>query len=406
MNLPPLAPDTILQRVPDIELRLDASNAVTVRTGGQLIKMGLQGLAVLDIYARPTSFADAMDKLKARGLQDWVALTSAIVLLRSAGVLRTPDAATGAAVPNDADFGSTVIHTRMLNDRGRTEAFIAGVRKVVREGDVVLEIGTGTGVLAVAAARAGARRVYAVEASAIADVAQATFERNGVADRVTLIRGWSTGIELPERADVLVSEIIGDDPFGESVIEVTQDARERLLKDNPRLVPDGVEAYALPLVIPQSELDKASPGAACLADWRAWYGIDFAAMTSASKNNPYSLFSIKPQHARHWPAPGPPVRLGRVNLGSASWLPQAQTATWTATSSGTLNGVLLYFEIEVAPGFRYSTQPAQAGESNHWHSPVWHLDPPVAVHAGASLELHYTPGFCGGASQLRVVSPR
>ena len=54
--------------------------------------------------------------------------------------------------------------------------------------------------------------------------------RNGVQDGVTLIRGWSREIELPERADLLVAELIGNEPFEEEVLETTLDARRRLLK--------------------------------------------------------------------------------------------------------------------------------------------------------------------------------
>ena len=63
-----------------------------------------------------------------------------------------------------------------------------------------------------AAARAGARRVYAVEASDIAEVAERVFAANGVQDQITLIRGWSRQIELPKQANLLVSEIIGTRP--------------------------------------------------------------------------------------------------------------------------------------------------------------------------------------------------
>ena len=89
----------------------------------------------------------------------------------------------------------------MLHDDRRTGDYLAALAEAVRPGDVVLDIGTGSGVLAVAAARAGARRVYAVEASDIAEVAERVFAANGVTDTVTLVPGWSREIELPEPAD-------------------------------------------------------------------------------------------------------------------------------------------------------------------------------------------------------------
>src|SRR4051812_12021176 len=116
------------------------------------------------------------------------------------------------------------LHLEMLNDRTRTLSFIEAIRETVRPDDIVLDIGTGTGILAATAARAGARHVYAIEAGQIQKVARALFESNGLKDRITLIRGWSTQIELPERADVLISEVIGHEPLAEDVLETTADA--------------------------------------------------------------------------------------------------------------------------------------------------------------------------------------
>ena len=65
---------------------------------------------------------------------------------------------------------------KMLNDRARTDAFIRAIEATVRPGDVVVDLGTGTGVLALAAARAGARRVYAIEASGVGRAARSVFE--------------------------------------------------------------------------------------------------------------------------------------------------------------------------------------------------------------------------------------
>ena len=145
---------------------------------------------------------------------------------------------------------------------------------VVELGDVVLDIGTGSGVLAVALARAGARRVYAVEASDIAAVAARVFEANGVTDRVTLVPGWSRQIELPERADLLVAEIIGNEPFEEEILETTLDARRRLLKPRARLVPHALELLARPLLLPEAEFRQRAFGRTAVERWRDLYGMD------------------------------------------------------------------------------------------------------------------------------------
>src|SRR4051794_21052742 len=148
------------------------------------------------------------------------------------------------------------LHASMLGDRDRTAGYVEAVKRVVQPGDVVIDIGTGTGVRPLPAAQAGPAHVYAIEAGRIPRWARRLFEVNGFADVIEPVRGWSDEIVLPERADVLVSELIGDEPLAEDVVEITRDAALRLLKPGARLVPDTVSLYATAVEIPQQALDR------------------------------------------------------------------------------------------------------------------------------------------------------
>ncbi len=194
---------SVLQRVPDLRVDIDSSGNLRIRTPGGNVACGPHGLAVLDAFSRPTSVSGALETLQTRvaGAQEWMDLTGTVVRLYKAGVLREEGRA-GPALGSDASaYDAAPIHVAMLNDRARTSRFLAAIREVVRPGDVVVDVGTGTGVLAIAAARAGARHVYAVEASGMGRSARAVFEANGLGERITLVQGWSTRISLPERAD-------------------------------------------------------------------------------------------------------------------------------------------------------------------------------------------------------------
>jgi hypothetical protein len=147
-----LDPDEPLQRLPDLDVRLQSNGSVRVDLESRAILCGPHALRVLETFAHPTTFKDAIDVLKTevRGTQDWVDLSDTIMNLFRAGVLEPHERASRRPAMRTG-FDSPVEHISMLNDRARTGSYLDAIQEVVRPGDVVVELGTGTGVLAVAA---------------------------------------------------------------------------------------------------------------------------------------------------------------------------------------------------------------------------------------------------------------
>lgn len=149
----------------------------------------------------------------------------------------------------DAELLRTKLRTRMLslwhvpmvNDAPRNDAYEAAIKAQVRPGDLVLEIGTGSGLLAMMAARAGAQVITCEAVPWIADAARRIIAQNGLADRITVVNKLSTalqvGVDLPRPADVLLSEIIASDFLSERVIPAVIDAKARLLRPDARILP-------------------------------------------------------------------------------------------------------------------------------------------------------------------------
>ena len=128
-------------------------------------------------------------------------------------------------------------HARMFGSHTRNRAYAAALDRVVAAGDVVLDIGTGTGLLAMLACKAGAARVYAVESSPIIAYARTLAARNGFEDRITFIEQSSLTLTLPERVDVIVSDVRGVLPLAANALTTLIDARERFLRPGGRMVP-------------------------------------------------------------------------------------------------------------------------------------------------------------------------
>jgi Ribosomal protein L11 methyltransferase (PrmA) len=291
----------------------------------------------------------------------------------------------------------------MLNDRSRTSRFIEAIEQVVRPEDVVLDIGTGSGVLAIAAARAGAKHVYAIEAGDMARLARASFEANQVADRVTLLEGWSTQLDIPEPGDVLVSEIIGEVPLGERILEVTLDARDRLLKDGARLIPSRLQVFGVPVAIPPELLGSRTITDEVIERWQSWYGIDFAPLAGAARNTSHTLL-LDAETTRELPPLGPPTLLSDLDLRTLQEVQAQGEGAVTIEKAGQLNGVVVYFEAELAPSVSLSTDPEHAPRESSWRNPVWFYNDPLSVREKDSVTLSFSyrvPGRPNGVTISR-----
>jgi protein arginine N-methyltransferase 1 len=381
---------TILHRLPDLKVSIDSSNQIQIILEGRTFEFGPHALAILDAFSQPCFLSQGLENLQTRikGKQDWKDLTSTIVQLYEAGVLRDETQTRPTLGGDSSGYDSATVHVAMLNDRTRTSRFIAGIQEVVSPRDIVADIGTGTGVLAVAAARAGARHVYAIEASSVAKLAKDIFRLNGFADRITLIEGWSTQVTLPEKADVLVSEIVGDEPLAENVLEITHDAIKRFAKPDARLIPAKVRIFGLPVAIPRGELAKHTFVVETLQQWRSWYGIDFSSLVEATRNAPHP-FSIHPFLARQWETLGEPVLLADVDFKKAEQRWIDHTLPVSAKTAGLLDGLLEYFELDLGPTTGLSTHPGQVDETNHWLSPVWIFPNPMRLEPGDQFAINY-----------------
>ena len=382
----PLGPDVVLRLSPSLRTRMEVSGHVLVDSpSGTVVDLGPHGYRLLDLLSEPVALGTALERIESRMDVTDVAPAVGVVnqlLEESALVL-----ASGHPAPTSG-WADPVEHGRMLHDERRTGAYLAAIDRAVRPGDVVLDVGTGSGVLAVAAARAGARRVYAVEASDIAAAARGVVEANGVADQVTVIPGWSRHIDLPEPADVMVSELIGNEPFEEEILETTRDARRRLLRAGGRQVPQRLTLYARPLLIPDAEARQRAIGHSALQRWQQLYGMDFRPLVDACLPGPV-LMPTEAEIAATLLPVGAAAPLLEVDLTTRDDVAVRADASLLVDERTWVNAVAVTFRATLLDDVVHDMDPWRWPTSS-WAVSVWVLPDPVLVAAGSSLRVRYT----------------
>lgn len=270
-------------------------------------------------------------------------------------------------------MSSLLTHLSLLGAAPRVEAFRRAIRRRVRPGSIVADLGSGTGVLAFLALQAGARRVYAVDRHPILHVARAVARDNGFADRIVFIDGDSRDVRLPERADLVVSDLVGQLGVDEHLAECLVDARRRWLRKGGHLVPGRVEIWARPVQAPGIYRKAVYPGRTCP-------GIRFDALHAMASNVLHFLWRSVGRPL------GAPLRLARFDLerDPPPW-PKKGGAGCRVTRAGTLHGFLGWFIAEFAPGVTVDSR-----RGGHWRPFFLPLSDPPRVHAGDRLTFHVT----------------
>jgi len=267
----------------------------------------------------------------------------------------------------------------MTADGLRFAAYADAIQRGVRPGDIVVDLGCGPGLFALLACRAGAKRVYAIEAGEVIHFARQLAAANGFADRIEFLHGDSRQIQLPERANVIISDVRGALPlFGDALLSI-EDARERFLTEGGLQIPRRDTIYSAILEAPDFYKRLVSPWA------DVGRGLELAAALPMVLNSVYKVRSQDSQlltEAQCW-----------CDLDYTTHLnPRAGgKLRFRATRNGTAHGVTAWFEAQLFDGAGFSTAPGTMGTIYGQGFLPW-LEP-VELEAGQEIEvdLHADP---------------
>ena len=270
-------------------------------------------------------------------------------------------------------------HLPMMNEWDRNNAYYLGMKAAIAPGASVLEIGTGSGLLAMMAAQLGAKTVTTCEAvSLIAETAQQIVEKNNYQDRVTVLAKPSFEIELgsdlPDKADILVHEIFSSELIAEHVLPALEDAKRRLLKPDARILP-AAASIMIALVggddIGKYLYVKDSFG----FDLQDFNAITPKKITLYREDLNHELFSEGTEA----------FRFDFVN--ESAFPAQSKTLEIVAHAEGLCYGVIQWIRMEFGEQISFENHPSQSKSISNWQRTVFRFDAPIQLQRGSVVSV-------------------
>ncbi|XP_048497405.1 probable histone-arginine methyltransferase 1.3 [Beta vulgaris subsp. vulgaris] len=284
-------------------------------------------------------------------------------------------------------YGQLLHQQNMMQDYVRTGTYFAAVmeNRVDFNGKVVVDVGAGSGILSLFAAQAGAKHVYAVEASEMADYARKLIAGNPfLADRITVIKGKVEEVELPEKADILISEPMGTLLVNERMLESYVIARDRLLVPNGKMFPGVGRIHMAPFSDEYLFVEIANK--ALFWQQQNYFGVDLSSLYGSAFQGYFSQPVVDAFDPRLLVAPSSSHVLDFSSIKEEQLYEIDIPLKFTATVGTRVHGLACWFDVlfNGSSVQRWLTT-APGSPTTHWYQLRCVLSQPIYVMAGQEI---------------------
>lgn len=277
------------------------------------------------------------------------------------------------------DFNSIPIHKLMLSDTRRLSKLRQSIESLgIGDSDVVVDLGAGTGILGILVAITvpNVKKVYAIERERISEVARRTIAQQGLDDIVTVIEEDSRHVDLPEKADVLISECMGVHLFQDNMLSSLVDARKRFLKPGGSLIPQSARLWLAPLrrnPVWDSEI----------APWREPVeGVRFDELLRLSLNDTY-ISRVDAEDLAH-----EGLAVWELDFRTADEIaPRTVSVEFEIGEDDKICGLCGWFDVTLAENVVLSTGPFD--DASHWQQAIYPIHPILNASSGNKLKVDF-----------------
>jgi len=272
-------------------------------------------------------------------------------------------------------YSSFHIHEEMLKDTVRTRTYQRAIMDNPADfkDKIVLDIGCGTGILSIFAARAGAKHVYAIEFAEIAIFAREIIKKNGLEDKITVLKGKMEELVLPvPQVDIIISEWMGYFLLYESMLDSVLWARDKYLVPGGKMLPDRAQLYVAAIEDGQYKHQKKT-------FWNDVYGVDMSCLTPTVMKEPL-VDTVDSQMIM-----SEPCKILDLDLTTCKTSDVNFTAEYSLRMKYTdrVHGMVAWFDTPFANLQRpvmLSTSPYK--KYTHWKQTVFYMEEDMDVREG------------------------